>query len=166
MRDIAWRRMTSFDLPAVEKIASVVHPDFFEAPEIFAERLRLYPEGTHVLEVSERVAGYVLSHPFRLGALPPLNTVLGTLPADADTYYLHDLALLPLVRRVGAAGKIVAALAKHAQARGLTTMSLVAVNGSQGFWQRHGFAVDHRPELYGKLLSYEEGATFMVRRLD
>jgi hypothetical protein len=44
-------------------------------------------------------------------------------------------------------------------------MSLVAVNGSQGFWAKHGFEAVDLPELYGKLLSYEQGARYMVRRL-
>jgi GNAT superfamily N-acetyltransferase len=165
MRDIHWRRMTAFDLPEVETIAGIVHPGFFEATEIFAERQTLYPSGTHVLELGERLAGYVLSHPWRFGSLPALNSLLGELPADADTYYLHDLALLPVARRVGAAGYIVEALIKHATVQGLPNMSLVAVNGSQKFWERHGFVVRDMPELYGKLLSYEEAAQFMVRAL-
>lgn len=165
MRDIHWRRMTAFDLPQVETIAGVVHPGFFEAPEIFAERQTLYPSGTHVLELGEKLAGYVLSHPWRFGSLPALNSPLGEIPADADTYYLHDLALLPVARRVGAAGFIVDALIKHAIARQFPTMSLVAVNGSQGFWEKRGFEVRDIPELYGKLLSYEEAARFMVKTL-
>ena len=35
-RDVAWRAMTAFDMPAVEAIAAQVHPDFFEAPEVLA----------------------------------------------------------------------------------------------------------------------------------
>jgi GNAT superfamily N-acetyltransferase len=165
MRDIHWRRMTAFDLPAVESIAGAVHPDFFEAPEIFVERQRLYPAGTHVLELGERLAGYVLSHPWKFGSFPALNGLLGALPEAADTYYLHDLALLPVARRVGAAGFIVDALSKHASARGLPTMSLVAVNGSQGCWEKHGFATRDIPALYGKLLSYGNVARFMVKTL-
>jgi len=166
LNDIAWRRMTAFDLAAVQALADKVHPDFFEAPEIFAERLSLYSAGAHVLEVGERPVGYVFSHPWRLGDLPPLNARLGALPEDADTYYLHDLALLPLARRIGAAGRIVAALTKHARARGFPTMSLVAVNASQGFWERHGFVVADRPELAAKLASYESAARYMVQVLD
>jgi hypothetical protein len=44
-------------------------------------------------------------------------------------------------------------------------MSLVAVNGSVPFWEKRGFVVTEEDELYAKLLSYEEGARYMVRRL-
>lgn len=162
---VSWRAMTGYDLDAVVAIADVVHPGFFEAPEVLAERQRLYRNGCYLLELGEKPAGYVLSHPWRYGRLPALNSVLGEIPAGADTYYIHDLALLPVTRRVGAASQIVAALTKHASAERYPTMSLVAVNGSIPFWQRHGFIIADIPELYGKLLSYEADARYMVKPL-
>ena len=162
---IAWRAMTGYDVDAVAEIAAVVHPDLFETPEVLAERQRLYHFGAYLLEVNERPAGYVLSHPWALDALPRLNTRLGELPSAPDTYYIHDLALLPVARRVGAASYITNALAKHARAHGFPTMSLVAVNGSVPFWEKHEFAVTDIPELVPKLLSYEPEARLMVRRL-
>ena len=162
---VTWRALTGYDMGVVAEIAGVVHPGFFEAPEVLAERQQLYRNGTYLLEIGERPAGYVLSHPWLTGSLPALNTLLGELPGGADTYYIHDLALLPVARRIGAASFIVAALAKHAAAHGFATMSLVAVNASQGFWERHGFAVEERAELAEKLMSYEPAARLMVRPL-
>jgi GNAT superfamily N-acetyltransferase len=156
--------MTGYDLAAVEKIAAIVHPGLYEAPEVLAERQRLYRNGCYLLEIGERPAGYVLSHPWR-DEPPALDSMLGEIPADATTYYLHDLALLPVARRIGAASQIVGALTKHALARGFATMSLAAVNGSVGFWERHGFTVAHRPDLAGKLASYESDARFMIKAL-
>lgn len=164
-RDVAWRAMSGYDLEAVNAIANVVHPGFFEAPEVLAEKFELYRNGCYLLEVNEKPAGYVLSHPWKLGSLPALNALLGGLPEPADTFYIHDLALLPLTRGLGAAGKIVAGLTKHAEAMGYATMSLVAVNGSIPFWQKQGFQVEERPDLADKLASYEEDARFMVKIL-
>src|SRR6218665_1058619 len=130
---VAWRAMTGYDLDAVVGIAGTVHPDFYESAEVLAERQLLYHFGSYLLEVNERPAGYVLSHPWSLGTLPRLNTLLGGLPEAAATYYIHGLALLRVARRVGAASYITNALAKHARAHGYPTMSLVAVNGSMGF---------------------------------
>ncbi|WP_284341468.1 GNAT family N-acetyltransferase [Devosia nitrariae] len=162
----AWRPLTPADLSAVEAIAADVHPDFFEEPAVFAERQRLYPKGTHILEAGGAPCGYVLSHPWRIASLPSLNSLLGSLPEDADTYYLHDLALLTRARGTGAAGRIVADLVAHARSEGFASMSLVAVNASQAFWERHGFAAKESPALAGKLESYEQSARFMVRSMD
>jgi hypothetical protein len=163
--DLNWRTMSAYDLDAVVSIAEVVHPDFFEAPDVLAERRELYPNGAHLLEIGERPVGYVLSHPFRRNAIPALNATLGGLPDNPDTYYLHDIALLPVARHMGAARFITNVLARHAAARDLGSMSLVAVNGSEGFWAQQGFLAKALPELTGKLLTYEEGARYMVREL-
>lgn len=164
-QDVAWRAMTGYDLPAVQKIADQVHPGFFESAEVLGERQRLYRNGCYLLEIGEKPAGYVLSHPWRSGSLPALNALLGEIPADADTYYIHDLALLPVARRVGAASHIVGALIKHATAKGFASMTLVAVNGSAGFWEKRGFVVREAPEFAEKLKSYEDAARLMVKPL-
>ncbi|MBI4047465.1 MAG: GNAT family N-acetyltransferase [Devosia nanyangense] len=164
-RQTRWRPMAAGDLAAVEAIAAQVHPGFFEAPEVFAERQALYPLGTHLLEIDGAPSGYMLSHPWRFRRLPALNSLLETIPAEADTYYIHDLALLPTARGTGAAGKIVAQLTELACEKGFATMSLVAVNGSLGFWRKQGFMPIDAPELAEKLASYEDAARFMVKSL-
>jgi GNAT superfamily N-acetyltransferase len=159
-----WRGLTALDLPDVEAIAAKVHPDFPEDMAVFAERQRLYPEGTRLLELDGVPAGYILSHPWRFKALPELNALLGAIPDDADTYYLHDLALLPAARGTGAAAMIVGDILRHARAAGLASVSLVAVNGSLPFWYKHGFRALKAPELDDKLNSYEAAARLMVKR--
>jgi GNAT superfamily N-acetyltransferase len=159
-----WRGLTALDLPDVEAIAAKVHPDFPEDMAVFAERQRLYPEGTRLLELDGVPAGYILSHPWRFKALPELNALLGAIPDNADTYYLHDLALLPAARGTGAAAMIVGDILRHARAAGLASVSLVAVNGSLPFWYKHGFRALKAPELDDKLNSYEAAARLMVKR--
>lgn len=164
-RDVAWRAMSGYDIDAVSTIAGKVHPGFYESVEVLAEKYALYHNGCYLLEVNEKPAGYVLSHPWRLGDLPPLNTLLGALPETPDTYYIHDLALLPLTRGLGSAKGIVAALTKHAAVKNFATMSLVAVNKSRPFWEKLGFEVEERPDLVEKLHGYEADACYMIKRL-
>lgn len=164
-KDVVWRAMTGYDLPAVEAIAAAVHPDLYEAPEVLAERQRLYRNGCYLLEIGDRPVGYLLSHPWRRDSLPALNSMLRAIPSDADTYFLHDLALLPVARRIGAASHIVAAITKHAAAGGFRTMSLVAVHDSEAFWARHGFVAGEDSELADKLESYAPGTRLMVKTL-
>ena len=158
-----WRPMRPVDLPAAERIAAVVHPDFPEDETVFAERLALYPEGCRLLVGEGEALGYAITHPWRRGEPPALNSLLGALPARPDTYYIHDLALLPGARGGGAAGRLVTLLAE--QARGLPGMSLVAVNGSVPFWRRQGFSVVREPRLAAKLRSYDAEACLMERPL-
>lgn len=157
-----WRAMAPADLAAVGQIATVVHPGFPEDDAIFAERLALHPAGCRLLAVAGEPAGYVISHPWRTGSLPALNALLGSLPGDADTYYIHDLALLPTARGTGAAGAIVLDLKRHALSLGFTGLSLVAVNNSAAFWRRQGFAETASGAVAGKLASYGDDARLMA----
>jgi N-acetylglutamate synthase-like GNAT family acetyltransferase len=92
------------------------------------------------------------------------------LPDQPETYYIHDIALLPELHGTGAAALAVALLLARAGKEKLATASLVAVNDSAGFWERHGFRkvtsgkiVD--ATLVRKLRGYGGAATFMVRQL-
>ena len=160
-----WRQMTAADLQAVSELAAAIHPDFPEDDAVFVERLWLYPAGCHVLAREDALAAYVVSHPWIARQPPALNDLLGALPDKPSTYYIHDLALAPAARGSGAGGTIVTQLAALARSEALPTMSLVAVNGSERFWQRQGFAATAVPELATKLRSYSDDACFMVRTL-
>lgn len=160
-----WRSMTAQDLARVQILADTIHVDHPEDAEIFAERLRLYPQGCLALEEGGRLIGYALTHPWHLGRPPALNSLLGEVPQDATTYYVHDVALLPEARGKGYAARVAEKLAHHAGAAGFSNLSLVAVNNSQGFWERLGFRMRSVPGLEEKLLSYGPDAVLMVREL-
>lgn len=162
--------MVAADLPGVLAVADGVHPAFPEDEGVFAERLRLYPLGCLAFSSGEDVLGYAVSHPWRAYDPPALNSRLGELPRRPDTYYIHDVALLPELRGSGAAALVVALLLARARKENFPTVSLVAVNDSVGFWEHHGFrnvaarkVVD--AALARKLRGYDEAAAFMVRTL-
>lgn len=154
-------------LAGVAAVANVVHPAYPEDATVFAERLRLYPDGSLVFEDAdgEGVSAYVVSHPWRANDPPVLNQLLGELPARPATYYIHDLALLPRLRGLGVASAVVSRLIATATAAKLPTVSLIAVNGSAGFWRRHGFQDITDIALAQKLRSYDADARFMMRTL-
>jgi len=161
-----WRAMTIDDLAAVDAIAARVHPAYPEDRAVFAERLRLHPDGCWVLATpGPGIAGYVISHPWHLGEPPALNVLLGRLPAPASTYYIHDLALLPAARGSGAAGSIMAQLVRQARQLGLPSLALVAVNGSAAFWTKQGFAAVTVPGASNCTSSYGDDANLMIRTL-
>ena len=149
------------DLPALLEIAAVAHPAFPEDEAVFAERLRLFPDGCRALVGARgRLHGYVLSHPWQEALPVPLDTLLADLPARPGTLYLHDLALLPTARGSGAAGEVVRDLLGLARGLGLHSVSLVAVSGSAGFWGRQGFVA--RETAAPELRRYGDDAVFMV----
>lgn len=153
--------MTSADLPRVDEIAAAVHPAFPEDAAVFSERLALYPDGCHVLERKGVIEGYVLGHPWDDGEPPALNSLLRALPSMPSTFYIHDLALMPAARGIGAADGIVVMLIEQARRSSLRSVSLVAVNGSAPFWHRHGCQPAHDETIAAKLRSYGAEARFM-----
>lgn len=160
-----WRLMGEDDLASVSAVAKDVHPDFPEDDAVFLNRLALHAKGAYVLEVENSVVGYAITHPWKNFDIPALNTVLPALPQQSGTYYIHDIALLDTARGTGAAGRIVSILARHAMELGFKTLSLVAVNGSSGFWQKQGFEIIEQPNLEPKLKTYSDDACFMLRQL-
>jgi ribosomal protein S18 acetylase RimI-like enzyme len=159
-----WRPMGAADLSRVNEIANTVHLDYPEAPEVFGERLKLYPRGCLVLRDSNgTIGGYAVSHPWHYAKPPALDSMLEAIPPMPTTYYLHDVAILPEGRGLGAAQRLMTTL--YGIADGLPNMSLVAVNNSKPFWLRHGFSVVEREELKPKLASYGADTFYMARPL-
>jgi ribosomal protein S18 acetylase RimI-like enzyme len=160
-----WRPMTAADVPAVIDIAARVHLSYPEDDAVFFERPQLYPDGCKVLERDGKVVGYVLSHPWHYLAPPALNARLGSLPEVPDTYYIHDVALLPEARGADAGSTVVRTLIAHAATTGVGNLSLVAVPGTPPFWARHGFTAVSDPRVDAKLKSYDDEARYMARPL-
>jgi ribosomal protein S18 acetylase RimI-like enzyme len=154
-----WRAMETSDLDGVVAVAAIAFPDHPEGRACFAERLTLAPESCFVLAGEGRVAGYLIAYPWPLEAIPPLDTLLGALPESRDSWYLHDLALLPEARGGGNARAGLAQLFAKIDA----PIALVSVNDSAGFWQSQGFAPQGSPALKAKLSSYGPHARYMVR---
>lgn len=156
-----WRAMAPGDLDGVVAVARVAFPDHPEGRACFAERLALAPASCFVLEGEGGTAGYLIAYPWPLEAIPPLDTLLGSLPETRETWYLHDLALLPEARGGGHARAGLDLLFGRVDA----PIGLVSVNESVAFWQARGFVPLDSPALRAKLASYGPGAHYMVRRV-
>ncbi|SMF60642.1 GNAT family N-acetyltransferase [Allosphingosinicella indica] len=166
MIDWHWRPMTPTDLSGVTAVAKVAFPDHPEAPERFAERLRLSPGNCFVLADTDKIAGYLIAYHWPLGEMPALDAPLDELPERTSALYLHDLALLPEAGGSGRARAGIALLVDRAKADGFTTIGLVSVNDSAAFWTRLGFAeVTRDAALTRKLASYGPDARYMIRRV-
>ncbi|MGH6793054.1 MAG: GNAT family N-acetyltransferase [Methyloceanibacter sp.] len=166
---VRWRAMGDGDLPAIAAIAEAVHPTLPERPEVFAEKLGLYPDGCFVLAgggggADGAVLGYAFAHPWQLNAVPKLDAFLSALPADADCLFLHDVAVARQARGQSASGALVARLVELAERHGLTALALAAVYGTGRHWARLGFAPVGNEAVAAQLKCYG-AAQYMVRRL-
>ncbi|TCU68340.1 ribosomal protein S18 acetylase RimI-like enzyme [Bradyrhizobium sp. R2.2-H] len=156
-----WRPAHTSDLPAISAIAARIHPDLPESPEVFAEKMRLYPDGCRVLVADDEIAGYGLAHPWKQHQIPPLDRFLERLPGDADCLYVHDIAVLP-DRRGGVARAYVTGIMELARASGIAALALVSVYATRPLWEHLGFRpVTADAALRAQLASYGEGATYM-----
>ncbi len=159
-----WRPMLPSHLPAVHALAKRVHTAYPERPEIAAERLRLAPGWCRVLIGEGGVAGYVLAHPWRLDAPPRLDTLLGALPPQPDTLYLHDIVIDPARRGRGEARAGLAVLFADA-GKYYSSVSLISIGGLASFWETCGFGIGAAESLADVLRSYDANARYMVKFL-
>lgn len=161
-----WRPMTPADLACVMDIAAQVHLGYFEAEEVFAERLRLFPQGCRIAirqDDGEQVIGYAFMHPTRHGSPPALNQLLHCLETQADCLHLHDVALLPSARGSGLGRSLVGELRQICRGADLPRAALVAVHDSGDYWGAAGFADDPQALRLGQgaLGSYGTDARYM-----
>lgn len=160
---IAWRQAKIEDAEGIAALSRYLLPDHPEEAAVFAERMALCPEGCHVLAGERGIMGYVISHPWRRRVIPPLNASLGTLPEQADCWYIHDLGLGEAARGAGAGSRIVGQLAEIARSFRISVLALVAVSGAAPYWERRGF----RPLLTAAsspdLAQYGVDAAYMER---
>lgn len=160
-RTDAWRGMVASDLDGVLRLAERCHPGLPEARAVFAERLALFPGGCLVLAVPDGIGGYAVSHPIRAFVPPPLDSLLGALPADAYQFYIHDVVVAPEHRGTGAGDAAIRRLLAIAAA--YPSAALVSVYGTAGFWSRFGFRPAEDAGMAGRLRAYGPDAVFMVR---
>lgn len=160
-----WAAMQRDDLPAISVLSDSVHGDYSEDIAIYAERLALYPSGCLTLWLGDWTAGYLISHPWHRDKPPALNQAIGAIPATADTYYLHDIALLPDARGRGAGRAATDLVCGFARQAGFQDVTLMAINGADQFWASVGFARVNAADMTAQPSSYGAGAYLMRRAI-
>ena len=164
------RSLQPDDLPALMAVQRAAYGDgFMESTEVFARRLASPVNCSLALLLDGALCAYLAAYQSVQGKVTPLHgdfePPVGTAP---DTLYLHDMAVLPLLAGRGLARALLQPLWRQAQTRGLRQSALVSVQGSQGFWERHGYAAQplHDAAQRQRLAGYGADALYMVRRLN
>jgi ribosomal protein S18 acetylase RimI-like enzyme len=160
---LRWRPARAADAAAIGALSRALVSAPPERDEVFAERIALCPAGCRVYGAGEAVAGYVISHPWPRSAPPALGALVGALPPDSDSWFIHDLALAPEARGAGVVASVLEEL--EAAAQGFPAMSLVAVEAAADYWRRRGYVDRSTPVMAAKLAGYGPGALYMERDL-
>ena len=161
------RPLTAQDLPGLLAVQRACYGDgYIESAAVYARRLASPTQCSVVLERAGQLCAYLAAYDSLAGKVTPLH---GDFEAadPPDTLYLHDMAVLPALAGQGLARPLLAPLWRGAVPRGLTRSALVAVQGSRGYWERHGYAVHALRDAVQRqhLAAYGEGAVYMLRTL-
>lgn len=161
------RSMCPDDLAAVLAVQAACYPPSMqEAGEVVLARMDVAVQSCVIAEDGEGILGYLFAYPSRLGKVTPLGASFA--PAlDADTLYLHDLAIAPRAHGRGLARALVGHLLEQARAQGLASSALVSVQDTAGFWSALGFEASETTcsTARAALASYPGVARYMVRVL-
>lgn len=162
-----FRAMTAADVPAVMRIQARCYDSFMQESEAaIRARLEASPDLSWVAVANGRMGAYLVAYRSRLGKLGALGAAFD-IAAEPDSLYLHDLAVDPACKGQGLGPALVRMALKKAGEEALSYSSLVSVQASKHFWERHGYAVwsglDARQASH--LDTYTGQAWYMVNRL-
>jgi hypothetical protein len=157
-----WKPLQVSDLDCLNKIADQIHATLPERPEVFEEKVRLFPAGCRKLVSATHLVGYGISHPWLLYSIPPLDAFLKALPESPQCLYIHDVVVLPVARGHNAAGQYVRYVKELAGDLNISSLALVSVYGTDVLWRRFGFHIVRTPDLDLRLASYGSSAKYMI----
>lgn len=108
------------------------------------------------------ILGYLLNHPWHTDEPPGLHESLDAgLPVKS--WHLHDLAISPAARGKGVAHLLVQHVMEQVQRIAVSSVSLIAIQGSTSFWSRYGFEAQTAAAASSD--SYGDDAVWMKRQL-
>lgn len=118
----------------------------------------------------EALRGYAIALPWHSSRAPQWNHAststdgaeAAAVPCAPDCVYLHDFAIAPAHRGQRLAALLLRQVLQNARAAGLRHAVLVAVQGADAWWLRHGFTPAAPPQ---PLASFGAAAVWMTRGL-
>ncbi|GAA2850072.1 ornithine decarboxylase [Actinoplanes cyaneus] len=149
------------DWPAIVALESETYgkQELSESPA--ALRSRACPETSFVLDLGDRIGGYLLALPYPPGEFPDLTRPEMS-PFTSAGLHLHDMVIDPDLRGRGWGRRLARHLITKGRLLGYERIALVSVDGSAGFWSSLGFRA--RPEVTMPA-SYGPDAVYMSRDL-
>ncbi|GAB2479147.1 N-acetyltransferase [Comamonas humi] len=158
--------MRAADLGGVLRVQLACYgAGFVESAEVYGRRIASGAQCSLVAVDGEgAVLAYLAAYRSRLHAITPLDGDFGVIEAP-DTLYLHDMAVGSAHAGQGLAGALLRAAWAAAAAWQPRYSALVAVQGAQAYWARHGYELCQQlpSEQLRRLRSYGADAVYMVQ---
>jgi GNAT superfamily N-acetyltransferase len=161
------RPLRRADIAAAEKLQALCYPPpLRDSAEALRSRLDIPDHGCIAALIEDRLAGYILAHPWPSLCPPPVDAVLGAPPAAPRVHYIHDLSVDPAMRGTGLGRALVAVSQDAARQAGLDRSELIAVAGAAPFWRTLGYEAVFADEgLAAKVRAYGKDARYLARSL-
>ncbi len=156
------RHINNNDWTAILTIQAECYPEMaHETLAALQSKWNLSPESCYVIQCNNQVVGYCLAHPWVIDQPPSLEQQVTAVTAP-NTLYLHDIALSAKARGIKAGENTFNLLKQKAKELNFDSLSLVAVEGADTYWQCLGF----KSRIIEKSLdNYPAGACYMVLEL-
>ena len=147
---ILYEQISSDRIQAVEDLGTATYPaNYYEGLASFNSKILGYPQGCFLARIDEAVVGYIISFPYVLNKVYPINEHY--IRVDNPTcLYIHDLCVSLTYRHQN----IATSLVKRVLSSKITPQALVSVLNSESFWKRFGFITQRSFDYYGGSGSY------------
>ncbi|MFB7494403.1 GNAT family N-acetyltransferase [Streptomyces sp. NPDC056161] len=139
-----------------------------EGQAALESRGRISPGTCFVLDLDGRIAGYVLALPYPMFRYPDLSRP-EELTFHTRNLHLHDIVVAGPLRGRGLGLRLLRHLTEVAATRRYERISLVAIDGMEGFWRAHGYRPHpevHVPPGYGTNAVYMSTGVHASRALE
>lgn len=161
------------DLPEILRIQAQCYHDIEpEQPAAYINKLEQAPDCAFVIECADahqgaeqKLAAYLFALPIHIEEPPALDASDLIVPSTANCLYLHDLAIAPEGRGQGLSRPLLQAFFLCAKQHNLPQSSLIAIQNSATFWQKHGFRptpLSTSAPIQAKLKNYGQ-AHYLIR---
>lgn len=114
-------------------------PDLCEDRKVFENRFELFGKYFKTAVLDEKIVGYLICFPWKLGETPINNQKFPKELPLFDCFYLHDITLLKEVRGLGLAREMIDAAKSNGVELGFQALCLVSVEQSGDYWDKLGF---------------------------
>lgn len=159
--------------PFITRIQEQAYSDeLLESLEALQSKARVNGQQCRIVQDIEqqRCLGYLLAHSYPLGEIPAWNQDLLSVSSSQigdkgdlnKNLFIHDFALDKSLHGQGVGAGLISSYLVEIKALGYRTVSLIAVQGSVGFWSRLGFSEKPTAKC---LKSYGENAFFLSQIL-